>query len=158
MPLDDKDLQRFIAEQGIEAELVYPSEATPTVAAAAAALGVPTKSIVKSLVFVAGTGPHLIIAAGEALIDPKRLRDVLGVSRRNLRMAAPEEALEISGYEVGAMPPFGHLRVLPTLIDSVTVTEPLLYGGGGSKTAMIRLSRATLLAATKGRLAPLTGA
>lgn len=158
MPLDDKDLKRFLAEQGLEALLVYPDEATPTVLAAAAALGVPATSIIKSLVFVANEEPHLVIAAGEALIDHKRLRDVLGVSRRGLKMAAPEEALRLSGYEVGAMPPFGHLRVLPTLIDSVMVTETPLYGGGGSKAAMVRLSRDTLLAATKGRLAPLTEA
>ncbi len=156
MLLDDKDLRRFIREKGIAAELVYPEKPTPTVPEAAAALGVAPRNIVKSLVFLANDEPQLVIAAGEAPVDPKKVREILGVARRKLKMASPEEALEASGYEIGAMPPFGHKQVLPTLIDSLSVGEEVLYGGGGTKAAMLKLSRATLLAVTQGRLAPLT--
>jgi prolyl-tRNA editing enzyme YbaK/EbsC (Cys-tRNA(Pro) deacylase) len=156
MPLDDKDLQRFICERAIAAELVYPKKPTPTVPAAAQALGVAPKNIIKSLVFIANGEPLLVIAAGEAPIDTGRLRETLGVSRRKLKLASPEEALRVSGYEIGAMPPFGHKQVLPTLIDSLSVTEGVLYGGGGTKAAMLKLERATLLEITQGQVLPLT--
>jgi prolyl-tRNA editing enzyme YbaK/EbsC (Cys-tRNA(Pro) deacylase) len=156
MTLSDSDLGRFLLANNINAELVYPNAPTPTVPAAAKALDVPVSSIVKSLIFLGNEQPQVVIAAGESRISYKRLRDVLGVSRRKLRMASPEEALALTGFEVGAMPPFGHLQTLPTLVDSLTVQGELLYGGGGTKAAMLKLSLATLLEVTGARCLPLT--
>jgi prolyl-tRNA editing enzyme YbaK/EbsC (Cys-tRNA(Pro) deacylase) len=48
--------------------------------------------------------------------------------------------LEISGYEVGAMPPFGHRRPLITLIDNRVLELPEAYAGGGAENALIRLN------------------
>lgn len=160
MALSDRDLQQFIAQRGIEAELVYPGKPTPTVPDAAEALGVETRQIIKSLVFIANDEPHLVIAAGEARISHKRLKDALGVSRRQLRMAKPSEALDITGFEVGAMPPFGHQRGLEVLVDSSSLPlhdqGSVLYGGGGSREAMLRLTLGTLLQVTQARGVPLT--
>lgn len=160
-PLTDKDLAAYLDAYAIAGRLVYPDAPTPTVADAAEALGVSPERIVKSLVFIADDTPYLVIAAGEARVSQKRLRDVLGVSRRKLRMASPEEALEISGFEVGAMPPFGHRQPLPTLLDTLTVptehpNETIVYAGGGSKAAMVELSVATLLAVANPKTVPLT--
>lgn len=157
--LNDQELQRFITQHGIEATLVYPDRPTPTVPAAAAALGVRPQEIIKSLVFIAKGEPLLVIAAGEARVNYKRLREELGLSRRKLRLAMAEEALQITGFAVGAMPPFGHLNPLSTIIDSLSVPAQegkLLYGGGGTQAAMLRLSVATLRTVTQGRWLPLT--
>ena len=48
-------LARFIAEHGIAAEIVPVAVETPTVPAAAAALGVSTAQIIKSLLFMVAT-------------------------------------------------------------------------------------------------------
>ena len=157
--LNDQELQRVIAERGIEAVLVYPDRPTPTVVAAAEALKVRPQEIIKSLVFVVKEEPWLVIAAGEVRVSYRLLREALGVSRRKLRLASAEEALRITGFEVGAMPPFGHLTPLPTLLDSLSVPNQdskLLYGGGGTQAAMLRLSVATLRTVTQGRWRPLT--
>jgi prolyl-tRNA editing enzyme YbaK/EbsC (Cys-tRNA(Pro) deacylase) len=110
--LTDTHLQTFITHHAIPARLVYPGVPTPTVPDAAKALGVDSKQILKSLVFLCDETPHLIIAAGERRIDYKKLATVSRLSRRKVRMATPDEALSISGFEVGAMPPFGHKEVL----------------------------------------------
>jgi len=157
--LKDQELQRFIAERGIDAVILYPDRPTPTVPEAAEALGVRPQEIVKSLLFLVRREPWLVIAAGEARVSYRLLREALGVSRRKLRLASAEEALAITGFEVGAMPPFGHLTPLPTLLDSLSVPSQdgrLLYGGGGTQAAMLRLSVATLLLVTQGRWLPLT--
>ena len=122
-PLNDADLKAFVEAHNIPAKLVYPSAPTPTVPAAAAALGVAPEAVIKSLVFLSEGEPYLIIAGGEARVSEKRLRDTLGVSRRKLRMATPDEARELTGFTIGAMPLFGHRRVLPTLLDTLTVKE-----------------------------------
>jgi prolyl-tRNA editing enzyme YbaK/EbsC (Cys-tRNA(Pro) deacylase) len=156
--MTDEHLKAFITTQGIAAELVYAAAPTPTVSAAAQALDVPAERIVKSLVFIADGVPVLVVAAGESRISHRRLRDVLGVARKRLRMATAQEALTITGFEVGAMPPFGHGEPLPTLLDSLTVTPEakVLFGGGGTKTAMLKVDYDTLVNVTQARCLPLT--
>lgn len=157
MPLGDRELRRFLKERDVHARLVYPGVPTPTVPAAARALGVEVGLIVKSLLFMADDVPALVIAAGERRVDYRKLAGALAVSRRRLRLAEPAEALEISGFVVGAMPPFGHRRRLTTLIDSLSVPPgQLLYGGGGTREAMLEFSTETLRRVTAGSWLPLT--
>jgi prolyl-tRNA editing enzyme YbaK/EbsC (Cys-tRNA(Pro) deacylase) len=156
--LTDKELQHWIIERAIPAKLVYPGIPTPTVPDAARALGVKSEQILKSLVFLVDTRPHLVIAAGEARISYKKLADHLGLSRRKVKMASVEGALDMSGFEVGAMPPFGHKEVLTTFVDADSVggDYAVYYGGGGTKDALLELSLETLLEVTKATLVPLT--
>jgi prolyl-tRNA editing enzyme YbaK/EbsC (Cys-tRNA(Pro) deacylase) len=156
--LTDKELRQWITERSVAAKLVYPGVPTPTVPDAAKALGVESQQILKSLVFLCDGQPRLVVAAGEARIAYKKLADVLDLSRRKVKMASPEGALEISGFEVGAMPPFGHVQILTTFIDSDSVRGDyaVYYGGGGTKDALLELSLATLLEVTKATVVPLT--
>lgn len=156
-PLGDADLRAFVAARSLPARLVYPGAPTPTVPAAAAALGVAPERIVKSLVFLARGEPRLVVAAGERRIAYGRLAAALEVSRRRLRLASPEEALEITGFAVGAMPPFGHRAALPTLVDALSVPETgLVYCGGGARDALLELPAETLVEVAAARRAPLT--
>ncbi len=155
--LDDTDLSAFIAEHGVAAELCYPGVPTPTVPDAARALGVEPDAIIKSLVFETQGAPCLVIAAGEVRIAYKMLADALSVSRRQLRLVAPEAALEITGFPVGAMPPFGHHQPLPTFVDSRSVPRgATVYGGGGTRNALLRVEVDTLLRVTAAQYLPLT--
>jgi prolyl-tRNA editing enzyme YbaK/EbsC (Cys-tRNA(Pro) deacylase) len=156
--LTDKELQQWITERTIPTKLVYPGVPTPTVPDAAKALGVKSEQILKSLVFLVDAQPHLVIAAGEARVSYKKFADHLRLSRRKVKMASLDQALEISGFEVGAMPPFGHRQTLPTFLDSDSVRGDyaVYYGGGGTKEALLELSLATLLEVTKATVVPLT--
>jgi len=156
--LTDKNIQDFITANSIAGNLVYSEEETPTVADSARMLGVQPEQIVKSLVFLAAGVPQLVIAAGEVRVSEKRLRDVMEVSRKKLRMARPDEVLEITGFPVGAMPPFGHKEKLTTWIDSFSVPDDAeqLFGGGGTRSAMLELSSQTLLNVTQGKYLPLS--
>lgn len=159
--LGEGDVARFVAQRGLDAELVFPGRPTPTVRDAAAALGVEPAAILKSLVFLAGRdegeSPVLVIAAGEARIAYPKLAGVLELSRRRVRLASAEETLALSGYAAGGVPPFAHRSPLPTLVDNVSVpAEGTVYGGGGSDRALIRLDVATLFEVTAARAVPLT--
>lgn len=156
--LTDKDLQHWLTHRAVSAKLVYPGVPTPTVPDAANALGVKTEQIIKSLVFLCDERPHLIVAAGEARISYKKFADYVGMSRRKVKMATPEQALEVSGFPVGAMPPFGHRQVLTTFIDrdSLRGDYGVYYGGGGTKEALLELSLEILLEVTQATVVPLT--
>lgn len=139
-PLTEEDLERFCEVNGVEAKLHRLSVPTPTVSDAAAAVGADPGSIVKSLVFLADGEPLLIIAAGESRVAYPLLAEVLGIGRKRIRFATADEALAVTGYRVGAMPPFGHRVQLPTFIDSKTVPESgTVFAGGGGVSALLEL-------------------
>lgn len=155
--LDDEALSGFIRRRALPARVVRPGEATATVAEAAAALGVGTDQIVKSLVFLVDGVARLVVAAGLRPVETRLLAAELGVSRKRVRLASPDEALAATGFRVGAMPPFGHRRELPTLVDALSVPESgLVYGGGGARDAVLEFRAETLAEIVGARRVPLS--
>lgn len=148
-PLGRDALQRFIDRRRIEADILNLDAHTATVADAARALGVETGQIIKSLVFRHNDNALLVIAGGLARVDRKKLAVLLGVGRKKIKFAKPEEVLRITGYVVGSMPPFGHRSKLRTLVDTGVIGLDTIYGGGGSLNAMMRLCPDELLRVTE---------
>jgi prolyl-tRNA editing enzyme YbaK/EbsC (Cys-tRNA(Pro) deacylase) len=147
--MNSKSLQGFIDTHRL-ASVILPMDApTATVGDAARALGVHADMIIKSLVFMAGKQPILVINNGLARVDRKKLAAYLGTSRKRVKFARPEEARAITGYVVGSMPPFGHCQKLKTIVDLATAKLDTVYGGGGGIDAMMRLSISELLTVTR---------
>jgi prolyl-tRNA editing enzyme YbaK/EbsC (Cys-tRNA(Pro) deacylase) len=138
--MTSSDLAAFIAANNITAEIIRLGAHTPTVEAAAQVLGVQVEQVGKSILFMADDKPVLVIASGINRIDYKRLADYLGLSRRRIRIANPEEVETIAGFVVGSMPPFGHKTKLRTLMDARTFEQSLFYAGGGDIDAMLRVA------------------
>jgi Cys-tRNA(Pro) deacylase len=149
--LTSQDLQQFIDDNHVTAEILPMAQDTPTVSDAARALGVSQQQIIKSLVFLVAepaTGdarPVLVIANGSRRVDERLVARHLGVGRKRVKMARPEQALAITGYIVGAMPPFGHQTRLRTLVDPGVIAQEEIYGGGGEINAMLRLTSRELV-------------
>lgn len=150
--LTEEDLERFCEANRVAATLHRLSVPTSTVADAAAAVGTDTGRIVKSLVFLADGEPVLAVAAGEGRVTYPLLAEALGISRKRLRFATADEALAVTGYRVGAMPPFGHRIKLPTLIDARTVPDAgTVLAGGGGVSALLELDAGDLHEVTSAR-------
>ena len=148
-PLNSTDLQRYIDIHHIEATILPMDVHTPTVPEAARALGVETGQIIKSLVFLVNDEPLLVINNGLARADRRKIATRLGVGKKKVKFADSERALQITGYVVGSMPPFGHRQQLRTLVDpGVAKVEPI-FGGGGDIDAMLRLTPQELLKVTQ---------
>jgi Cys-tRNA(Pro) deacylase len=142
------DLQQFIETNQIDATIIPMKGHTPTVSDAARELQVATDQIIKTLVFLSDGKPLLVINNGLARVDRKKLAGILGVGRKKVKFANADQALEITGFVVGSMPPFGHLQKLPTLVDPSVVALDEVYGGGGNIDAMMRLTPGELLRVT----------
>lgn len=156
-PLGPDALMAWCAAHGVAARLLRPGVPTPTVPLAAAAVGVLPERVLKSLVLFVDGAPRLVVAAGEDRVSYPRMAAAFGTSRRRVRLASAEEALELTGYVVGAMPPFGHRRRLPTWVDGRRVAPGLtVVAGGGARDALIELTTDELLRATQARAADLT--
>ena len=146
--MGSQELQQFINEQGVDA-LILPMEGhTTTVSEAAQALKVTTEQIIKSLVFRVNTEPLLVINNGLARVDRRKLAASLGVGRKRVKFASPEQALTLTGFVVGSMPPFGHKQKLRTVIDPAVLELETIYGGGGDIDAMMRLTPTELMRVT----------
>ena len=151
-PLTSEDLQQFIDTHRIQASILRMAGHTPTVSDAARELDVAADQIIKSLIFKINDQPLLVINNGNARVDRKKIAALMGVGRNRVKFASPEQALEISGYVVGSMPPFGHRRKLRTLIDPAVTGLDVIFGGGGDIDAMLRLTPDELLRITEGQV------
>ena len=98
------------------------------------------EQIVRSILFQIRTDEFLmVLVAGPAQIDWKKLRQL--VKRSRVRMASEEEVLEITGYRVGTVSPFGLKNQVKILIDeSVLREEEISIGSGVRNTAIIMKS------------------
>jgi prolyl-tRNA editing enzyme YbaK/EbsC (Cys-tRNA(Pro) deacylase) len=146
--MGSEQLQIFIDAHRIEAVILPMGGHTSTVSEAALALAVETDQIIKSLVFRTQTEPLLVINNGLARVDRRKLAAGLGVGRKRVKFASPEQALALTGFVVGSMPPFGHRQKLRTLIDPAVLDLDLIFGGGGDIDAMMRLTPAELVRVT----------
>ena len=139
-----------MAERGIAGVIIRPGAPTPTVEAAAVALGVSLEEVVKSLLFLVDRHPYLVIVRGTARVNTKKL--LKGVGGKKARIATREEVERITGFPVGGTPPFAHREALPVLIDRAVLSMEEVYAGGGSTDVMLRIRAADLLSASGGRV------
>ena len=93
--------------------------------------------IVRSILFQIRPDEYLmVLVAGPDQIDWRKLRQL--VKRSRVRMASEDEVLEVTGYRVGTVSPFGLPRPLNVLIDaSVLKEEEVSIGSGVRNTAII---------------------
>lgn len=86
---------------------------------AAATRGDELKQGIKSLLFTNGKGAFVIVDLPANLkVDVKQLCVKTSWSRSETRMATPEEVMDRTGCEIGAVPPFGHKEKIQLLVDT----------------------------------------
>lgn len=154
-PLTPADLESHLASAGIAAEIVRLNEPTPTVARAAQVMGTSPGHIIKTMVFKVDDTTILVLAAGQARVDARLLAKAMDAKREAVRLATAVEVLNVTGYEVGGVPPLGHVQKHPVLVDESVPDQGPVYAGGGSDRALLRIEVADLVRATDGRRVPL---
>lgn len=165
------DLLAYLARHAIPARLVADIGHTPTVPAAAAALGVAPDQIIKTLLFLLDGGNRnedappalVVIGNGEHRIDKKALGRHYGLNPKRVKLAPAETVLELLGYPAGGVPPLGHRTALPVLVDRRVVEAGeryggRLFGGGGDDVSMLELQLDDLLRVHSPAVLPLSAA
>jgi Cys-tRNA(Pro) deacylase len=81
----------------------------------------------------------MVLVAGPAQVDWKKFRQLVGRSR--VRMATEDEVVEVTGYRVGTVSPFGMKNQISVMIDkSVMKEDEISIGSGVRNTAIIMQS------------------
>ena len=105
-------------------------EGTRTSEDAARQLQCDVSNIAKSIVFEGQDMAIVVITSGSNRVDrKKKLKKILGYKPGQ---ATPEYVLESTGYEVGGVPPFGHLKETIKIIDEDLFKYDLIWGAGGT--------------------------
>lgn len=139
-------LRRFIETNGIKAEQLIFGASVHTVEEAAEALGRSASDLIKSMVLVRQGEVLVAIVLGTDRVSIPKVRAVVGLPPP--RAATPREVLQLTGYPVGGVPPFGYSA--RTIIDTQVMRKDVVFGGGGSPRALLGLHSAELLRATRG--------
>lgn len=129
-----------LAARGIPfREFIHPGPVN-SLEQAALERGQAPEQVVRSILFHITEGAYvLVLTGGPRQIDWATLRRSLGVSR--MRMASAEEVLAVTGFEVGAVGPFGLRAPLRTLIDRrLYELDEVSIGSGVRGTAVFILT------------------
>ncbi|HZV48916.1 MAG TPA: YbaK/EbsC family protein [Candidatus Dormibacteraeota bacterium] len=144
--------ERWLEERGLEFEVrCYPA-GVRTAPEAARSIGVKVGQIVKSLVFRIDELPVLVLMSGENRLDPRRLEDLAG---GRVERADPEAVREVTGYAIGGVPPFGHVRRLATYMDRDLLRYDVVWAAAGRPDAAFAITPSRLVELTGARLAEL---
>lgn len=128
----DADTPALRALQGADlAFAVVRTERARSADESAEFQGIELGQLLRTIVIRRGADDYVfVLVPGGRQIDWPRLRSHLGVSRLSLPDA--EEAQSATGYERGAITPFGSTTAWPVIADPVIPTlERVAIGGGG---------------------------
>jgi Cys-tRNA(Pro)/Cys-tRNA(Cys) deacylase len=117
--------------------------------------GIALRQLLRSIVVRRGTDDYLfVLVPGGRQIDWPKLRAVLGVSR--LSLPTQDEAQAATGYERGAITPFGAASPWPVIVDATALEETRVAIGGGARGVNLHLGPKDLVAATGAEVADVT--
>jgi len=142
----ENKLKEFVRSSGIDAEQLIFGVSVHTVGEAAKALGRDASDLIKSVVMIRRDGVFVAIVPGTDRVSPQKVGSVTGFPAP--RSATPREVLHHTGYPIGGVPPFGYSATV--LIDPSVLWKEVVFGGGGSPRALLKVRPSDLLRVTRG--------
>ena len=128
---------RVSAALGHSCTVVEFDESTHTAQEAADAIGCQLAQIAKSIVFrSASCKPVMVIASGVNRVDEKKIRALLG---EKIERASPDFVKEMTGFEVGGVPPVAHATPCVIYLDGDLRAYPTLWAAGGTPNAVFEI-------------------
>lgn len=139
-----------LAEAGVRTEVREFAASTRTAEDAANALGTTVGQIVKSLVFLAGDRPILVLVSGVNRADTAKLQALVDAE---ITRANADDVRRITGYAIGGVPPFGHLTFLTTYLDRDLLQYEEVWAAAGTPNAIFAITPHDLLRITAAQVA-----
>ncbi len=137
----------YLDARGIPYRMFQHAGVVESLEQAAAERGQRPGQVVRSILFRLPEGPYvMVLAAGPQQISWPALRRHL--SQHRLSLATPEEVLAVTGYQIGAVSPFGVRQApLPVLMDRRVLEEEEISLGSGERGLAIIMRSQDLLKA-----------
>ena len=126
-----------LAQFGLAERIREFDESSATVELAAAAVGVEPARIAKTLSFMVGETPTLILFAGDARINNQAFKATFHTKPK---MLSAEQAAELVGHAVGGVCPFGVNEGVDVFLDESLRRFETVWPATGSSNSAIELS------------------
>lgn|SRR5690554_2903049 len=131
----------FFAQYGMENRIKEFSVSSATVELAADALECEPCRIAKTLSFMVGSKPILIVAAGDAKIDNRKYKAQFGTKAKMLK---PDDTVSLIGHPVGGVCPFAVNEGVTVYLDISLKRFDTVFPACGSSNSAIELTIAEL--------------
>lgn len=92
--------------------------------------------VVKSILLMADKQPVLAILLDDDRVSRKKLKDFL--QAKEIALASAEEVEDITGYEVGAVPPISIYGV-HSILDKKVLEQKIVLAGGGTTFSLLKI-------------------
>jgi Cys-tRNA(Pro)/Cys-tRNA(Cys) deacylase len=151
---DDTLALQALAGSGLDYRVVR-TEPARNVEESAAWQGIEVGELVRTIVVRRGADDYVfVLVPGGREIDWPKLRAVLGVNR--ISLPDQDEASAATGYERGAITPFGAARAWPVIADATIPGLDRVAIGGGARGVNLHLAPAALIAQLGAEVADVT--
>ncbi len=141
--LNECHLENFLRDKNIEFELIKFEENVMTSERAAKKI---SGIVLKSILLICDGEPLLCILLGKDKINFEKIKREINCE--NVRLAKAREVKEISGYDIGAVPPIAHISKIRTIVDSkvsMLGDDEIVYCGGGSHYHLLKMKKGDLM-------------
>jgi len=117
----------------LELHVVHYDDHTTTSEDAARVIGCELGQIAKSMCLMVGGRPVLVVASGDKRLAEAKLARHFAIGRKKVKIASPEQCLEVFGYRPGGVPPVAHrTRDIPIIVDKSLGRWNMLYAAAGT--------------------------
>ena len=132
-----KKAEDYLEEKGFLDHVIELKESTATVALAAEALGVEPGMIAKTMSFLQGDKPVLILTEGTARVDNRKYKDTFHVKAKMIPFDQVEEAI---GHAPGGVCPFGINEGIEVYLDESLKRFDTVYPAAGDDHSAVKLT------------------
>jgi Cys-tRNA(Pro)/Cys-tRNA(Cys) deacylase len=134
---------RALSKTGLRFKVVR-TQRPSSVEESAALQGIQVGELLRSIVIRRGANDYVfVLVPGGRQIDWPKLRSYLGVKR--LSLPSESEAQDATGYERGAITPFGSTGSWPVIADSSVAGLARVAIGGGARGVNVHMAAKDLL-------------
>ncbi len=130
-------VREYFRQYNMEERIREFEVSSATVALAAKALGCAPARIAKTLSFMVGKQPVLIVAAGDVKIDNAKYKKQFGTKAK---MLSPEQVVELIGHAIGGVCPFGVKEGVKIYLDESLKRFETVFPACGSSNSAIELT------------------
>lgn len=142
-----EDVKRFLGGWDIEVwEFEVP---TPTSETAAKAVGCSVGEIAKSILFIIGGTPVVVVTSGDVRVKGSKLKRAVGFTGK-ARLPEADEVMVHTGYAPGGVCPFLLPEALKVVVDRSMRRFPRVYAAAGNEHSAVPVTVDQLLEITGG--------
>jgi prolyl-tRNA editing enzyme YbaK/EbsC (Cys-tRNA(Pro) deacylase) len=141
------DVKAYLKQRGIE--VWEYAEPTPNCELAARAVGCSVAEIAKTILFIVGHQPIVIVTSGDLKVKGPKLKQAVHMKGK-ARLPNAEEVLQFTGYAPGGVCPFLLPDRLAVLVDTSMRRFPKVYAAAGNDHSAVPITVDQLLEITRG--------